>query len=154
MAGETEPSRIVRRLDSKGVNGHNGSVQMWPKSSDLGSCRREATTDIANDNGQSNRKSILYWPGPELAAIRIDEFKGHQIDHIDDAIMKKGDIGGFSGGIFTKTGGAVAVNLYTNPKEDASIGIRHIPMMMLLGVETIRYKELLKKYPPQIKVQF
>jgi arylsulfatase len=106
------------------------------------------------DNGQSNRKSVLYWLGPALAAIRIDEFKGHQVVHVEDAIMKKGDIGGFSGGIFTRTGGAVAVNLYTNPKEDVSIGIRHIPMMMPLGVEEKRYQEVLKKYPPQIKVKF
>ena len=35
---------------------------------------------------------------------------------------------GFSGSIFTDTGGAIVFNLYTNPQEDVSIGIRHIPL--------------------------
>ena len=47
--------------------------------------------------------------------------------------MKRGYTGGFSGSIFTDTGGAVVVNLYTNPQEDVSVGIRHIPMAVPLG---------------------
>jgi hypothetical protein len=38
-------------------------------------------------------------------------------------VVQKGDIGGFSGSIFTDTGGAIVFNLYTNPQEDVSIGI-------------------------------
>jgi arylsulfatase len=30
--------------------------------------------------------------------------------------VQKGDIGGFSGSVFTDTGGAVVFNLYTNPR--------------------------------------
>ena len=46
------------------------------------------------------------------------------------------------------------VNLYTDPQEDVNSGIRHIPMMVPLGVEANRYQEVLKKYPPELKIGF
>jgi arylsulfatase len=48
----------------------------------------------------------------------------------------------------------VAVNLYTNPQEDVSVGIRHIPVSVpLIGATGIYMKELIK-YPPQFKIGF
>ena len=40
----------------------------------------------------------------------------------------KGSTGGFSGAMITDTGGTLKTNLYTNPQEDVSDGIRHIPI--------------------------
>ena len=69
-------------------------------------------------------------------------------------MVQKGDIGGFSGSIFTDTGGAIVFNLYTNPQEDVSIGIRHIPLAVPLGETGGWYLKELIKYPPQFKVGF
>jgi len=63
-------------------------------------------------------------------------------------------VGGFSGPVITQTGGAICVNLYTNPQQDVSVGVRHIPMCVPLIAETGRYFEVLKKYPPKVKVGF
>ena len=50
--------------------------------------------------------------------------------------------------------GAIAFNLYTDPKEDVSIGVRHIPMgVPVLGAAASYMKELIK-YPPQFKIGF
>ena len=46
------------------------------------------------------------------------------------------------------------VNLYTNPQEDVSIGIRHIPMAVPVGGAAVWYMQELIKYPPQFKVGF
>ena len=46
------------------------------------------------------------------------------------------------------------MNLYTNPQEDVSIGVRHIPMAVpLLQTTGDYYKELIA-YPPQFKIGF
>ena len=55
---------------------------------------------------------------------------------------------GFTGGIVEKTGGLVMFNLYTNPQEDDSVGIRHIPVGNIINSEFGRYRSVLKKYPP------
>ena len=60
--------------------------------------------------------------------MRIDEFKGVVTAEIENGVVQKGDWGGFSGPIFTDSGGGIVFNLYTNPQEDVSVGIRHIPM--------------------------
>jgi arylsulfatase len=44
-------------------------------------------------------------------------------------------------------------NLYTNPQEDETIGIRHIPLGVPIETEFNRYKlEVLKKYPPHVQI--
>ena len=86
--------------------------------------------------------------------MRIDEFKYIWTAEIQGGFFQKGDIGGFSGPIATETGGGVGVNLYTNPQEDVSIGIRHIPMAVpVMGAAGEYMKELIK-YPPQFKIGF
>ena len=44
---------------------------------------------------------------------------------IENGVVQRGYTGGFSGSIFTDTGGAIVFNLYTNPQEDVSD--RHPP---------------------------
>jgi arylsulfatase len=86
--------------------------------------------------------------------MRIDEFKYVFTAEIQDGFFQKGDVGGFSGPIAVDTGGAVMVNLYTNPQEDVSVGIRHIPMAVpVIGAAGEYMKELIK-YPPQFKIGF
>ena len=46
------------------------------------------------------------------------------------------------------------VNLYTDPQEDVNAGIRHIPATAVLGAEFGRYQEVLKQFPPRVKVGF
>lgn len=105
------------------------------------------------DQGYSNRRSVLYWMSTEFAAVRIDEFKYHRAVQITDLIVQKGWNGGFSGGIVDKTGDMVMFNLYTNPQEDAIIGIRHIPVISVLQQEMGRYKkQVLTKFPPNFRL--
>ena len=53
-----------------------------------------------------------------------------------------------------RSGGTICFNLYTNPQEDVSIGVRHIPMMVpVIGTAGWYMKELVK-YPPQFKIGF
>lgn len=43
-------------------------------------------------------------------------------------------------------------NLYTNPREDMSDGVRHIPIASPVAGEIRRYQEVLKKYPPKTQL--
>lgn len=112
----------------------------------------DQTSFLLADGGNSNRRSILYWMGSVFSAARVDEFKYHRAVQITDLITRKGYNAGFSGGIVDKTGGLVMFNLYTNPQEDDSVGIRHIPMWNLLTQEMGRYNMVLKKYPPNFRL--
>jgi arylsulfatase len=106
------------------------------------------------DKSQSNRYSRIYTLNEYLSGIRMDEFKMHTVLELENALFPRGYTGGFSGSLVTETGGAVMINLYENPQEDVSVGIRHIPISVMLGAELNRYKEVLKKYPPQMKIGF
>jgi arylsulfatase len=114
----------------------------------------DQTAYLVADEGLSARRSRIYTLNQYYSAIRIDEFKATITGEIEDGIMKRGYTGGFSGSIFTDTGGAVIVNLYTNPQEDVSIGIRHIPMAVPLGETGGWYLKELFEYPPQFKIGF
>ena len=106
------------------------------------------------DNGQSARRSRPYTLNQYFASMRVDEFKYIFTAEIEDGLFKKGNVGGFSGPIATESGGAIVVNLYDNPQEDVSIGVRHIPMAVpLLGTAGWYMQELIK-YPPQFKIGF
>src|SRR4029077_6153029 len=71
---------------------------------------------LVADNGQSARRSRPYTLNQYFASMRVDEFKYTFTTEIQEAIVQKGDVGGFSGTIATDTGGAVCFNLYTNPQ--------------------------------------
>ena len=105
-------------------------------------------------SGESCRRSRIYTMNQFVSALRMDEFKAHITVQLQDAIFERGFTGGFSGAMVEKTGGATVTNLYTNPQEDVSIGIRHIPITIPLMGEGARYAEVLKKYPPRIKIGF
>jgi len=109
---------------------------------------------LVGDRHLSNRRSRIYTMNQFASAIRIDEFKGSSVVELEQGVFNRGYTGGFSGAIITDTGGVIVSNLYTNPQEDVSIGIRHIPMGVLIGAEAKRYNEVLEKYPIDIKVGF
>lgn len=114
----------------------------------------DQTSFLIADNGLSSRRSRFYTLNTHLAGVRIDEFKLIGALELEKGIFSRGFQAGFSGAIVTETGGVTMVNLYTDPKEDVNIGIRHIPATVVLGAEFSRYGEVLKKFPPSIKVGF
>jgi arylsulfatase len=103
-------------------------------------------------NGQSNRKAEHYFLNGELSAVRIDEFKYHLLIQQPFAFTQTGYQGGFTGAVM-RTAGTMIFNLYTNPQEDDSVGIRHIPMGVPLQAEAHNYMEILKKYPPKVQIK-
>src|SRR5215475_5091248 len=109
---------------------------------------------LVADHGESARRSRPYTLNQYFNAMRIDEFKYIFTTEVDNGLFQKGNIGGFSGSIAVDTGGGVMVNLYTDPQESESIGIRHIPMIIpVMGAAGDYMKELIK-YPPQFKIGF
>lgn len=114
----------------------------------------DQTSFLLGDSHESNRRSRIYTMNEYFSAVRIDEFKMSFTIELEGAIFQRGFTGGFSGGMVTETGGAVMCNLYTNPAEDISIGIRHIPMAVVVGGEALRYKNVLGKFPAQTKIGF
>jgi arylsulfatase A-like enzyme len=113
----------------------------------------QASWLVAND-GHSARRSRPYTLNQYLSAFRIDEFKYVWTGEIENGVVQKGDWGGFSGPIFVDSGGSILFNLYTDPREDVSVGVRHIPMSVPVGQAAAAYLEELMKYPPQFKVGF
>ncbi len=105
------------------------------------------------DNGQSNRRAIHYFWNGKPAAVRIDEFKYHTLMQLPYAVTQRGHQGGFTGAIVPGAGGMI-FNLYTNPQEDASVGVRHIPMGVPLMDEMEAYQVILKKYPGKVQIGF
>lgn len=114
----------------------------------------DQTGMLLADNGESARRSRIYTLNQYLSMVRVDEFKYIITAEIENSLFQKGDIGGFSGTIATDTGGGVMINLYTNPQEDATVAIRHIPMATPVGATIGWYMQELIKYPPQFKVGF
>ena len=108
---------------------------------------------VAND-GHSNRRSRPYTLNQYFASMRVDEFKYTWTAEVQNGAVQKGDWGGFSGPIFTDSGGGICFNLYTNPQEDVSVGIRHIPMTVPVMGTAGWYVQELVKYPPQFKIGF
>jgi arylsulfatase len=106
------------------------------------------------DQGQSNRRSRIYTLNQFFSGVRIDEFKMILAAELERLIFPRGFQAGFSGAVVNQTGGVLIVNLYTDPQEDVNSGIRHIPMGVVLGQEANRYQEVLKKFPPKVKVGF
>jgi arylsulfatase len=106
------------------------------------------------DNGESARRSRPYTLNQYFSSIRVDEFKYVWTGEIENGVVQKGDWGGFSGPIFTDAGGGIMFNLYTNPQEDVSIGIRHIPMSVPVATTAGWYMQELVRYPPRFKIGF
>jgi arylsulfatase len=114
----------------------------------------DQTGFLLADRGESARRSRQYTIDRYLSAVRVDEFKYVITAVIENGIVQKGYTGGFSGTIVTDLSNAVMFNLYTNPQEDVSVGIRHIPMAVPLGHALGFYMQELIKFPPQIKAVF
>ncbi|MBO9695271.1 MAG: sulfatase-like hydrolase/transferase [Sphingopyxis sp.] len=103
--------------------------------------------------GASNRRSIAYFSGGHMAAVRMDEFKYQMLVQAPFSTTPNGNHGGFTGTI-APAAGAMMYNLYANPQEDNSVALRHIPAAAGIALEVRRYQEMLKKYPPSITVGF
>jgi arylsulfatase A-like enzyme len=135
-----------------GVKGAELTNKFFPK--DRYTDGIDQTSFLLATEGESCRRSRIYTLNQFFAMVRMDQFQYIFTAEIEDGFFKKGDVGGFSGPISTLTGGAVGINLYTNPQQDASIGVRHLPMMIPVMGEATRYFEVLKKYPPKFKIGF
>lgn len=107
---------------------------------------------LLGTDGQSNRRSIIYILNDQVSGTRIDEFKYLVVAQSPHALTNQGYKGGISGAILPGAG-ALVFNLYTNPQEDDSIGVRHIPMTVPLKDEVARYMEVLKKFPSRIQIK-
>jgi arylsulfatase len=105
---------------------------------------------LAKD-GESNRRSVLYFWNDQLSGTRVDEFKYLVLMQSPFSLTPRGEQGGFSGSIEKSAGGTI-FNLYTNPQEDETIGIRHIPMGIPLQAELARYEVVLKKFPKRVQI--
>jgi arylsulfatase len=114
----------------------------------------DQTSFFLAKEGESCRRSRIYTLNQYFAMCRVDEFQYIFTAEIEGGFFKRGDVGGFSGPIATQTGGAIAINLYTNPQQDVSVGVRHIPATVPLIAEYARYREVLSKYPAKVKVGF
>ncbi|HFF8550775.1 TPA: sulfatase-like hydrolase/transferase [Kluyvera cryocrescens] len=103
-------------------------------------------------DGQSNRKAEHYFLNGQLSAVRIDEFKFYTLLQQPFAFTQSGYQGGFTGTVMPAAG-AMLFNLYADPQETDSIGIRHTPMGVPLTVEIEEYKKILQKYPPKTQIK-
>lgn len=113
----------------------------------------DQTSFLLAKDGASNRRSIVYFLGDRLAALRMDEFKYQLLVQDPNGATPNGNHGGFTGTI-APTAGGMMYNLYANPQEDNSVALRHIPAASGIAVQMRRYQEMLKKYPPNIVVNF
>ena len=135
-----------------GVKGAELTNKFFPK--DRYTDGVDQTSFFLATEGESCRRSRIYTLNQFFAMVRVDEFQYIFTAEIQDAFFKRGDVGGFSGSIVTQTGGGIGINLYTNPQQDVSIGVRHIPILVPVMAEGARYFEVLKKYPTKAKVGF
>ncbi len=103
----------------------------------------DQTSFFLGTNGQSNRKAEHYFLNGKLSAVRMDEFKYHVLIQQPYAYTQSGYQGGFTGTVM-QTAGSSVFNLYTDPQESDSIGVRHIPMGVPLQTEMHAYMEILK----------
>jgi arylsulfatase len=99
------------------------------------------------DNGESNRRSVIMFLGMDLSAVRMDEYKLFLLVQDPNGITPLGHKGGLSGTLARGAGGLV-FNLYTNPQEDETVGVRHIPMGVPFDSEMKRYLAVLQQFPP------
>lgn len=113
----------------------------------------DQTSFLLADQGASNRRSILYFWNNQFAAVRMDEWKFALLAQEPGAHTLNGNHGGFTGSVANTAAGAL-FNLYSNPQEDNSLTIRHLPVAIGIGAEMQRYQAVLKKYPPNTQIGY
>jgi hypothetical protein len=82
----------------------------------------------------------------------MDEFKFMILFQLPNLVALNGYHGGISG-VAVPTAGATSFNLYTNPQEDDSVAVRHLPMAVPFDAELKRYADVLQKFPARIQIQ-
>ena len=98
------------------------------------------------DEGESNRRSVIYYLLHDLSAVRIDEYKMYRLATELTTDMHA-QVGGLSGSTQLYSYGKM-FNLYLDPKEERTLMIRKTWVMPAMQEEMNRFKEVLKKYPP------
>lgn len=81
----------------------------------------------------------------------MDEFKYHVLIQQPYAYTQSGYQGGFTGTVM-QTAGSSVFNLYTDPQESDSIGVRHIPMGTATDRNACVYGDP-EKYPPRAQIK-
>lgn len=107
----------------------------------------DQTSFLLSDQGASNRRSVLYWFTSHFAAVRMDEFKAHQMVTMPLG-LREGNIGGLSG-LTQEASYMWLFNLQADPKEQKNIFIRHLWNQGLFQDEFTRFEAVLQKFPPK-----
>lgn len=100
---------------------------------------------LVDDQGASNRRSVLYWMMRDFTAVRMDEFKAHRAVTLSTG-LHGGNLGGFSGST-NKMSYLWMFNLMDDPQEQRNILIRHLWAQGLFNDEFQRFFQVLLKYP-------
>ena len=100
------------------------------------------------ENGRPPRKSRLYTMNKYFTGVRVDEFKWVITGQNEDAIVSQGYTGGFSGTIWSDSGGILLYNLYRNPRETETSGNRLDNVFAYLQPPLLAYIQALSDYPP------
>ncbi len=108
----------------------------------------DQTSFLLADEGESNRRIVLYYLNEYPAAIRWGEYKAHTY------IVEVGNgeyeaMGSMQNATVQKAGKAIIYNLYMDPKERSAVTIRKLWLAPLLQNEMVRHKMSLIKYPPK-----
>ena len=133
--------------------GHPGAAaaKMVPKNHYIDGV--DQASFLLADDGESSRRSLLYFWNDRLAGVRIDEFKFSLLAQLPFAVTQRGQQGGVTGAI-VPTAGAMMFNIYTNPQEDDSIAVRHLPAALPLMAEIERYRAVLQQFPARQQIGF
>lgn len=99
------------------------------------------------DNGRPNRRSRVYTMSKYVTGVRVDEFKWVITGQNEEGIVTRGYTGGFTGSIWTDSGGIVLYNLYQDPRETESIGNRIDNVFSFLQPSLVGYLKDLETYP-------
>ena len=108
----------------------------------------DQTSFLLAKNGESNRRSELYWLQLHFNAVRMDEFKAHVGVSLPTG-LHEGNIGGLSGAT-TNMSYMWLFNLHQDPQEQNNLSIRHLWNQPLFTNEFKRFKTVLKYYPPNL----
>jgi arylsulfatase len=106
----------------------------------------DQTSFLLAGDGESNRRSVLYWFMKQFAAVRMDEFKAHRVVTLPVG-LDQGNIGGCSGVTLTQSYQWL-FNLHQDPQEENNVFVRHLWNKPLFSNEFQRFETVLKSYPP------
>ncbi len=98
-------------------------------------------------NGRPNRRSRIYTMNKYVTGVRVDEFKWVITGQDEEGISTRGYVGGFSGSIWTDSGGITLYNLYRSPREEETLGNRLDNVFTFLQPSLVGFFKDLETYP-------